>query len=182
MNSFYTYEELKRIGFNRVGKDVFISKKASIYSPEKISIGNHVRIDDFCILSGNIEIGDYVHIAAYVALYGKEGIKISDFCGCSARCTIYSATDDFSGQYMVSPMVPEEYTNVTGGKVILEKFVQLGANTIVMPNLTIGEGTSVGAMGFVNKNLEKWGIYVGIPCKKIKDRKMNIKDFSENIK
>ena len=182
MSSFYTEEELKKIGFKSVGHEVYISKKASIYSPEKISIGNHVRIDDFCILSGNIEIGNYVHIAAYVALYGKEGIKISDFCGCSARCTIYSATDDFSGEYMVSPMVPEELTNVTGGKVILEKFVQLGVNTVVMPNLTIEEGTSVGAMSFINKNLEKWGIYVGIPCRRIKDRKKNIEDLSKNIK
>lgn len=182
MSSFYTEEELKKIGFKSVGHEVYISKKASIYSPEKISIGNHVRIDDFCILSGNIEIGNYVHIAAYVALYGKEGIKISDFCGCSARCTIYSATDDFSGEYMVSPMVPEELTNVTGGKVTLEKFVQLGVNTVVMPNLTIEEGTSVGAMSFINKNLEKWGIYVGIPCRRIKDRKKNIEDLSKNIK
>ncbi len=182
MSSFYTEEELKKIGFKSVGHEVYISKKASIYSPEKISIGNHVRIDDFCILSGNIEIGNYVHIAAYVALYGKEGIKISDFCGCSARCTIYSATDDFSGEYMVSPMVPEELTNVTGGKVTLEKFVQLGVNTVVMPNLTIEEGTSVGAMSFINKSLEKWGIYVGIPCRRIKDRKKNIEDLSKNIK
>jgi len=182
MSSFYTEEELKKIGFKSVGHEVYISKKASIYSPEKISIGNHVRIDDFCILSGNIEIGNYVHIAAYVALYGKEGIKISDFCGCSARCIIYSATDDFSGEYMVSPMVPEELTNVTGGKVTLEKFVQLGVNTVVMPNLTIEEGTSVGAMSFINKSLEKWGIYVGIPCRRIKDRKKNIEGLSKNIK
>ena len=83
---------------------------------------------------------------------------------------------------MVSPMVPEEYTNVTGGIVTLEKFVQLGANTVVMPNLTIGEGTSVGAMSFVNKSLNKWGIYVGIPCKKLKDRKRNIENLSENLK
>ena len=182
MSSFYSKEELKKIGFKSLGKEVYISKKTSIYGADKISIGSHVRIDDFCILSGNIEVGNYVHIGAYVALYGKEGIKINDFCGCSARCTIYSATDDFSGEYMVSPMVPEELTNVTGGIVTLEKFVQLGANTVVMPNLTIGEGTSVGAMSFINKNLEKWGIYVGIPCRGIKDRKKNIEDLSKNIK
>ena len=83
---------------------------------------------------------------------------------------------------MISPMVPEEYTNVTGGRVILKKFVQLGANTVVMPNITIKEGTSVGAMSFVNKDLEEWGIYAGIPCRKIKERKRNIKDLSNKIK
>ena len=181
MNSFYSQEELKEIGFKSYGENVLISRKASIYSPERIKIGNNVRIDDFCILSGNVEIGNYVHISAYVALYGKEGILIKDFCGCSARCTIYSVTDDFSGEYMISPMVPDELTNITGGKVVLEKYVQLGANTVVMPNIKIKEGTAVGAMSFVNKNLEEWSIYAGIPCKKIKERNRNIIKLSKKI-
>ncbi len=182
MNSFYTLEELKKIGIKKFGKNVLISKKATIISPDKLEIGNNVRIDDFCLLSGNIKIGDYVHIAAYVALYGKLGIEIGDFCGCSARCTIYSATDDFSGEYMISPMVPEELTNVTGGIVKLNKFVQIGANCVVMPNLEIGEGTAIGAMSFVNKNLEPWKIYAGIPCKVVKERKKSVKNLEKKIK
>lgn len=181
MDSFYTIEELNKLGLKQIGNNVLISKKASIYSPEKITIGNNVRIDDFCILSGSIEIGNYVHISAYTALYGNKGIKISDFSGCSARCIIYSATDDFSGEYMISPMVPEELTNVIGGKVVLEKYVQLGANTVVMPNLIIEEGVAVGAMSFVNKSLEKWNIYAGIPCKKLKPRSKNILNLQKNI-
>lgn len=35
-----------------------------------MTIGSNVRIDDFCILSGRLEFGSYVHIAAYSALYG----------------------------------------------------------------------------------------------------------------
>lgn len=135
----------------------------------------------FVYCHGNIEIGDYVHISAYVALYGKKKIKINDFCGCSARCTIYSATDDFSGEYMISPMVPKEFTNVIEGEVVLEKYVQLGANTVVMPNVTISEGTVVGAMSFVNKNLDEWGVFVGIPCKKIKNRKKDIISLSKKV-
>ena len=46
MNSFYTRPELEQIGFASIGEDVFVSRKASIYSPSKISIGNKVRIDD----------------------------------------------------------------------------------------------------------------------------------------
>lgn len=76
MSNFYNKEELENIGFKSIGEDVLISKKASIYSPEKIRIGNHVRIDDFVVLSGDITIGNYVHISAYVALYGRFGIEI----------------------------------------------------------------------------------------------------------
>ena len=181
MNSFYSQTELNAIGFKKIGKNVLISKRTSIFSPEKIEIGNNVRIDDFCILSGDIQIGNYVHIAAYAALYGKYGIKIGDFCGCSARGTIYSATDDFSGEYMISPMVPEEYTNVIGGKVILEKYVQIGANTVIMPNIVLREGTCVGAMSFVKESTSCWKIYAGIPCKEIKERSKKIIDLSKKI-
>lgn len=71
-NSFYSISELKLLGLKRLGQNVYISRKSSIYSPENISIGDNVRIDDFCILSGNITLGNYIHIAAYTALYGGE--------------------------------------------------------------------------------------------------------------
>ena len=48
---FYSREQLKKIGFKSLGKNVLISDKTSIYSPENISIGNNVRVDDFSILS-----------------------------------------------------------------------------------------------------------------------------------
>ena len=57
MTSFYTEEELKGLGFRHIGNGVCISRKASIYGAQNISLGDHVRIDDFCILSGRIEIG-----------------------------------------------------------------------------------------------------------------------------
>lgn len=181
MDSFYNEEELRKIGFKKVGNDVRISKKASIYTPEKISLGNHVRIDDFSILSGDIEIGNYVHISAYVALYGKFGIKIGNFCGCSPRTTIFSATDDFSGKYMISPLVPDEYTNLDRGRVILEDFSQLGANSIVMPNVIIHMGAVCGAFSFVKKDLDEWSINTGIPTKKTKNREKNVLKLYKNI-
>ena len=170
MNSFYTEEELKIFPFKKIGKNVLISKKASIYSAESITIGNNVRIDDYVLLSGNIEIGNYVHISAYSALYGGKKIIIDDYCGCSARCTLISATDDFSGNYMVGAVIDNEFTNVIKGTIKLKKYVQLGANTIVLPKVVIGEGVTTGAFTFVNKNLDDWYIYVGIPAHKLKVR------------
>ena len=157
-----------------------ISRKASFYSVENISIGDNVRIDDFCILSGKITIGNNVHISAYCALYGKYEIEINDYSGCSSRCTIYSGIDDFSGEYMIGAVLSEELTNIYSGKVILEKYTQLGANTLVMPGIIINEGAVTGAFSFVNKNLDEWSINYGIPCKKIKDRSKNMLKLLKN--
>lgn len=180
-NNFYTTDELEQLGLKSIGSNVLISKKSSIYAPESLSIADNVRIDDFVILSGNIEIGNYVHISAFCALYGKHGIKINDFCGLSPRCTIFSASDDFSGDYMISPIVPKEYTNVTGGEVVLQDYVQIGANSIVMPNVTCFQGSACGAFSFINKNLDSWTIYKGIPVKKMKARSKNLLNYAKDI-
>lgn len=177
MSSFYSNTELAELGLKSYGRNVLISKKCSIYAPEKISVGDNVRIDDFCIVSGNVTLGNNVHISAYSALYGAEGIEFKDYSGCSARTTIYSAMDDFSGDYLIGPMNPEGTTNVTGGKVTIEKYVQLGAYCLVFPNVTIHEGSVVGALSLVTKDIPEWSIYVGIPAKKLRDRKKGLLDL-----
>ena len=170
MSSFYSEIELKKLGLKSYGKNVLISKKCSIYAPEKISVGNNVRIDDFCILSGSVTLGSNVHISAYCALYGAEGIEFRDNSGCSARTTIYSVMDDFSGDYLIGPIHPKDLTHVTGGKVTIGEYVQLGAHCLVFPNVTIHDGSVVGALSLVTKDIPEWSIYVGIPAKKLRDR------------
>lgn len=170
MNSFYSNKELSQLGLKSFGNNVLISRKVSIYGASNIEIGNNVRIDDFCILSGQIKLGSHIHISAYCALYGSNGIILEDYSGLSARCTVYSAVDDFSGNFLIGPMVDKAKTNVTGGVVTIGKYSQVGAGCTIMPDLTINEGVAVGTMSFVNKSLDAWGIYAGIPAKIINNR------------
>lgn len=183
MNSFYSQKELREIGFKEIGEeDILISRKCSIYGAENISIGNHVRIDDFCILSGNISIGNHVHIAAYTSLFaGDIGIVFKDFTGISARGTIFAVSDDYSGEYLSNPTVPLEYRGLKEGTVVLEECALVGAGCTILPGVTIHEGTSVGSMSLVIKSLAPWGIYVGIPCKRIKERKKNLLLLKEEL-
>lgn len=178
MNSFYSQDELQTIGFKSIGDSVLISRKTSIYGASNISIGNNVRIDDFCILSGTISLGSNIHISAFCALYGSMGIEMEDYTGLSPRCTVFSASDDFSGDYLIGPMLDSNITNVTGGKVIIKKFSQLGAGCVILPNIIIEEGVAVGAMSFVNRSLCEWTVYAGIPAKKIKQRNKGLLEIS----
>jgi Acetyltransferase (isoleucine patch superfamily) len=174
VTSFYTQEELLSIGFASLGEKVLLSRKTSIYNAEDISIGNNVRIDDFCILSGKIEIGSNIHISAYVALYGNGGIILEDYTGISPRSTVYSAMDDFSGDYLIGPIHRTECINVQKGTVIIKRYSQIGTHSVIFPNVTIGEGCVIGAMTLVNKSLKEWGIYIGQPAKLIKKRKTGL--------
>lgn len=163
--SFFSREELLGIGFQSVGENVLISRFARFYSVRSISIGNHVRIDDFCILSGDINIGSYVHISAFCAMYGRFGITMGDYSGLSPRTTVFSATDDFSGDHLIGPMVPQECIHVIGGGVSIGKHCQLGASNVVLPAVTIGEGVATGALTLVNRDLNPWSVYLGIPAR-----------------
>lgn len=179
-SSFYSEEELKEIGFKSYGSNLKISRFARFYTPQNISIGDNVRIDDFCILSGNISIGSHIHISAYVALYGAMGIVVEDYSGISPKSVVYSAMDDFSGDYLIGPIHPNHSTNVTGGRVFIRKYVQIGGNSTVFPDIEIGEGAVVGACSLVNHNLEPWSIYYGIPAVKHKERNKGLLKYVNN--
>lgn len=182
-NSFYTENELKYIGFRTYGKNVLISKKASIYGASNITIGSNVRIDDFCILSGTISIGNYIHISAYSALYGGDiGIILDDFVTVSARVLVYAKSDDYSGEFMSNPLIPEKYTNVKSQPVIMEKHTLVGAGSIVLPGVNLKEGSSYGAMSLITEDSKPWSINIGIPSKHIKDRKKNILSLENEFK
>jgi len=182
INSFYSEDELHILGFKEIGNNVLVSRKSSIYTPETISIGSNVRIDDFTILSGQITFGNYIHISAYCALYASASIVFEDYSGISPRGTILTATDDFSGEYLSNAMVEDIYRKVTRGQVIIRKFVQIGAHSIVLPGVELGEGSAVGAMSLVKGDTESWYLYAGIPARKIKKRSKNMIEYTETFR
>ncbi|MGE4286494.1 MAG: acyltransferase [Phycisphaerae bacterium] len=173
--SFYKPDELGSIGLKKYGDNVLISRNANFYSPEKISVGSNVRIDDFCILSGRVDIGNYVHIASSVTLIGGEdGIVIEDFAGISHKATVLAVSDDFSGGSMTGPMVPIKYRNVSHGTVLLKKHSLLGVGSTVMPNVIVEYGTAIGAMSFVVRKTKPWSVYFGVPARKLSERKRDL--------
>jgi len=179
-NSFYSPQELDSLGFKSLGRNVLISRFAHFFGEENIEIGNYVRIDDFCILSGNIRLGNHIHISAYCGLYGKFGIEMEDYTGLSPRCTVFSASDDFSGNSLIGPMVDEKFTYITGSKVLIRKYSQVGCNCVIFPGVTINEGVAVGAMSLIINSLEPWKIYKGIPAAPLKDRSRKLLDLDFN--
>lgn len=173
--SYYTEEELSIFGFKKVGINVKISSKASIYNPESIEIGDSSRIDDFCIISGKVNIGKHVHIAPYCLVAGgSEGITFDDFSGLAYNVQIFSQSDDYSGRTMTNPTIPSKYKKEIKKAVHISRHVIIGTSSIVFPGVTIAEGCSVGAMSLINKTTEPWGIYVGNPAKRVKSRRQDL--------
>lgn len=176
--------EIETMGFASVGDDVSISEHARFYCVGNIALGNHVRIDDFCVLSageGGIHIGNYVHIAVYCSLIGGGQITLSDFSGLSSRVSIYSSNDDYSGKTLTNPTVPAVFKNVRHAPVYLGKHVIVGSGSVILPGVALEEGVAIGALSLVQKDCQAYNFYFGNPARRINERKRDLLDLEARL-
>ena len=180
--AYFTEDELNKMGFKALGKKVKISTKASLYDIEKIEIGDYSRIDDFCVVSGNVNIGKFCHITVFCNLAGGEqGIVMDDFSTVAYGCHIFTQSDDYSGKTMANSNIPSNYKNEYKAAINIEKQVIVGAGSIIMPGVRLREGTSIGANTLVLRDTESWSVYIGSPARKIKDRSQELLKLQEKF-
>ena len=100
----------------------------------------------------NFKLGYKTDIGAFTYINAKYGVIIEDFVQIGSHCSIYS----------ISTIDSKE------GQVVLKKDCKIGSHSVVMPGVTIGENSIVGAFSFVNQDVPDNVIAVGIPAKVIK--------------
>lgn len=152
-------------------------------------IGIHSIIDDFCYISTQFVIGDFVHIASNCTIAGGNKVKFTHmgFGSLASGVKVFCGTDDFVNDLAV--VLPKELCEIKDhiryGNVLLSKYVTVGANSVIMPNNYIPEGTCIGALSFVPSNFdfEPWSIYAGYPKLKLikKRNKENVLKQVEEI-
>lgn len=174
MNPYYSPEELADFGFLSLGTDVRISRKCSIYGARHIRLGDHVRVDDFSVLTAREEmvLGDYVHVSCLSFLHGYRSIRIGNFSQISSRVGLYTSSADCSGETFTNPLLPAGFTGeVEEGAIILGDYAVIGTGATVLQGVTVGEGGVVGANALVKSSLAEWTISGGIPARFLKERK-----------
>jgi acetyltransferase-like isoleucine patch superfamily enzyme len=179
--AFLTQTSLVAMGFNRLGVNVKISDKASIYNPELMEVGDHTRIDDFCVISGKVTLGRNVHIAIFCNIGGGEiGVTLEDFSGLAYGCHVFTQSDDYSGRTLTNPTVPDNYKNETKLPVLIKRHAIVGTCSVILPGVTLEEGTSIGAMSLVTKSTEPWMFYFGIPAKRLNTRRRELLQLEQD--
>jgi galactoside O-acetyltransferase len=163
------------IPLKEVGEDVIIWQEAQIVSPEHICIGNSVIIDDFAFLMGGKEkptiLGSFIHIAGHTSIGGGGEFVMGDFAGLSGGVRVYTGNEDYLGGCLTNPAVPAPYRVPVRSYVRIGKHAIVGANSVILPGVTIAEGAVVGALSLVTRDCEPWMIYGGVPAKPIKERR-----------
>lgn len=181
-SNFYTDLELSCLGFKAIGTNVKISKKTSIYKPELMSIGSNVRIEDFCVLNGDITIGSNVLLCVFCLLDGHATIIIEDNVTLAAKVSIHSGSDDYSGESLFGSYVPTALRkNHINAPVLIKQHTLIGDSTVIMPGVVLEEGTAIGAFSFVKESTLSWGIYAGVPAKRKRERKKDVIHLYESF-
>jgi len=155
------------------GEDVFISANVEIRRPHLVRVGSHIAIDTGVYLTTAAVIGDYTHLSPYTTIIGgaDSTLIVEDFVTIAAGCRLICGSDRFMGDGFTSVTVPTEYRDTVDiGTIRCSRFAGIGTNVVIMPNVTIGEGSVIGACSFVTEDTEPWTIYVGVPARPIKIR------------
>lgn len=154
------------------GKDVVLYPLAKMIRACNAKIDDYTRILDNAFIDAgkSLEIGKHSMITWFVLIEGGANTKIGDRVFIGPGTKILTSTYSIDGFYSAE-FVPDECHEISYGDITIKNDAYIGAECVVMPGVTIGEGAVAGANCLVNKDLEPWGIYVGSPCRKIGERK-----------
>ena len=114
-----------------------------------------------------LKLGCETDIGTFTYINAKNGVVIEDYVQIGSHCSIYS----------VSTIDNKE------GQVILKKNCRIGSHSVIMPGVTIGENSIIGAFSFVNEDMPDNVVAVGVPAKVIRNiDKGGIKRVEEKLK
>jgi acetyltransferase-like isoleucine patch superfamily enzyme len=144
ISSYRTNQILKRL--KRCGSDVYISPHCLIWS-------------ESCL-----EIGDNVCIHAFTHIFAGGGLKIGSRTMISSNCSITTVTH---------PIDVADRSPTICKPVNIGNSVWIGTGAIILPGVSIGDYSVVGAGAVVTKNIPPMQVFVGNPARFLKEVKLD---------
>ena len=169
------------IGINKIGSLVYRSEEFvrkvfyKIFRESVIgSCGKNVHIAEKSDIKGigNISIGDDVAIGSHALLWTtRANIIIKEKVIIGPRLSIITGDHKMNavGKYMAD-VTDEEKDDENDQDVIIEKDVWIGANVTILKGVTVAEGCVIGAGTVLTKSTHPYGIYVGVPGRRVSER------------
>jgi acetyltransferase-like isoleucine patch superfamily enzyme len=95
--------------------------------------------------------------------------QIGDFCSLSSGVKVWCTSDDFVNDLVtiIPPDIEQVKRHLIRGNIILDDYTAVGANSVIMPNNHLPQGTAIGALSFVPTAFEfrPWSVYMGTPIR-----------------
>jgi len=181
---YWNEAELRDAGIGSVGFNVRVSERATVVGLANIHLGSNIRVDSYVSLlcgRGPLQVGDNVHIEPSSSLVSHHGVEIGNYCTISHGVRLFTASADYSGESFTNAFPLQTLQSPKTGKIVLHDHVILGANSVVMPDVSIGLGAAIGALSFVRQSVPAWGIYAGNPLRYVGPRSQKILQLAQNL-
>jgi len=176
-------EKMLPVGFIGLGRNAKISEHASTYGCDKISIRDHVRTDDFCVVSGRVTIGSlHTDDARVLDCWKHAGVTCSRALQAGIRREGASHSNDYSGASMCNLLVPQKCKNETFRVTRIERRVIIGANSVVIPGADVAKGCAIRACSLALYPTEPWGSCLGPPGARVKSLAREILELESQVK
>lgn len=164
-NIFFDTKKLKYRGTN-----VLIGKCARIRYPELVELHDNTIIDDFTFISTGLIMYEHSFIENNCSIMGgaKHKLTMGVNSVVTNNCSVMTSRLDFrNGLYFnhdPDGLVTAKMADVTVGDHVI-----VGSHSVVYPGVTVGEGVRTGEFTRINVDLDAWGLYVGIPVRRLGD-------------
>ena len=174
-----------------------VSPRAVIYGAERISLGPRTTVHPFAVIQctdwndtkcaagrivigegtaiqpyayvwscgGSVSIGRYCSVNPFCLLYGQGGLTIGDYVRIAAHTVIIPGNHNYARRDI--PIYQQGNTMLG---VVIRDDVWIGAGVRVLDGVTVAEGCVIGAGSVVVKSTDPFGVYVGVPARRVKDR------------
>lgn len=152
------------------GEGSYIDPTAIMRRPQLCRVGKRSNVDAGFLCTAALEVGDYCHIAPHVVVIGGERgrLTMAHFSTLGAHSTVVTASEVYDGLY--GPTIPAELRSVKAEPVTFEPMAAVTTSCTILSGVTLGMGCVIGAGSVVTKSTEPWGIYVGVPARKVGER------------
>lgn len=117
--------------------------------------------------NGDVTIGEGTIINSGCVIYTGNGVIIGRKCAIAANCTFAATNHAYRDRSL--PITAQGFVPSKGG-IVLGDDVWIGANCVILDGAEIGEGCVIAAGSIVRTRLDPYGIYAGLPLRKIGER------------
>lgn len=155
--------------FRKIGMNVVFEPGVRIFHPENIEIGDYLYIGHDTFINayhkGEIIIGENVWIGQNCFLHGAGKIRIGSHTGIGPYVKILTSAHDFDSEEKPIISYPLKFA-----PVIIKDGCDIGIGAIILPGVTIGEGSVIGAGSVVTKDVPEYTVWAGVPAKMMRRR------------
>lgn len=152
--------------FMSIGEEVILERGVMVFHPEHIRIGDNVYVGHNTILKGYYKnmmvIGDHTWIGQQCFLHSGGGLRIGVSVGIGPKVTVLT-----SQHHAPDRNVPVYLSPIDFSEVVLENGCDIGAGSIILPGVTVGEGAIIGAGSVVKYSVPAYEIWAGVPASRI---------------